>query len=249
LEFGIWILEFNERFVFMKVIGIIPARWASTRFPGKVLAVLAGKPMIQHVWERCKESKKLTDIIIACDEEKVKAAARSFGAKVVMTSKDHPSGTDRIAEAVKDIDADIIINIQGDEPLIQPSVIDSLADALLNGNAPMATVIKVLSDKKDLDNPNVVKVTINEKSEALSFSRLPIKTNNGTYYKHLGIYAYRKDFLMTYKDLPESALEKRERLEQLRALQAGYVIKTVLTDIETIGVDTPEDLARVEKLM
>jgi len=242
-------LEFNERFVFMKVIGIIPARWASTRFPGKVLAVLAGKPMIQHVWERCKESKKLTDIIIACDEEKVKAAARSFGAKVVMTSKDHPSGTDRIAEAVKDIDADIIINIQGDEPLIQPSVIDSLADALLNGNAPMATVIKVLSDKKDLDNPNVVKVTINEKSEALSFSRLPIKTNNGTYYKHLGIYAYRKDFLMTYKDLPESALEKRERLEQLRALQAGYVIKTVLTDIETIGVDTPEDLARVEKLM
>lgn len=242
-------MEFNERFVFMKVIGIIPARWASTRFPGKVLAVLAGKPMIQHVWERCKESKKLTDIIIACDEEKVKAAARSFGAKVVMTSKDHPSGTDRIAEAVKDIDADIIINIQGDEPLIQPSVIDSLADALLNGNAPMATVIKVLSDKKDLDNPNVVKVTINEKSEALSFSRLPIKTNNGTYYKHLGIYAYRKDFLMTYKDLPESALEKRERLEQLRALQAGYVIKTVLTDIETIGVDTPEDLARVEKLM
>jgi len=239
----------------MKIVGVIPARWASTRFEGKILAMIHGKPMVQHVWERARESKILNDLFIACDEDRIAVAATQFGAKTIMTSREHASGTDRIIEAVQSIDGDIIVNIQGDEPLIRPEVIDMLAQAL--GNDPscsMATVIKKLTTKKEFKDPNVVKVVINGEMNALYFSRAPIPhdrdhNEEAVYYKHLGIYAYRRDFLLSYKSLPKSNLEKTEKLEQLRALEFGYKIKTVVTEVDTIGVDTPEDLARVEKIL
>ncbi|MCK5082547.1 MAG: 3-deoxy-manno-octulosonate cytidylyltransferase [Candidatus Omnitrophica bacterium] len=239
----------------MKIIGVIPARWASTRFEGKVLATINDKPMIQHVWERSNRSELLNDLIIACDDERVVVAAEQFGAKTVLTSKDHASGTDRIAEAIESMDGDIIVNVQGDEPLIDPAVIDALVTALVDDpSCAMGTVIKVLTAKKELKDPNVVKVVIDGEGNALYFSRSPIPYNRDDedeviYYKHLGIYAYRRDFLLSYKSLPKSNLEKCEQLEQLRALEFGYKIKTVVTDIETIGVDTPEDLTHVEKVL
>lgn len=237
----------------IKVIGVIPARWGSTRFEGKVLAQIHGKPMLQHVFERAKKSRSLDDVIVACDDERVLKAANVFGAKAVMTSPKHPSGTDRIAEAVRSLKVDIVVNIQGDEPLIQPKVIDDLVKALQKDKAcVIATTIKKLTDEADLNNPNVVKVVIDNKNVALYFSRSCIPFNrdgqpleNVQYYKHLGLYAYRKSFLMKFNDLPKSSLETAEKLEQLRVLEAGYKIKTVQTTADTIGVDTPEDLARV----
>ena len=237
----------------MKSIGVIPARWKSTRFEGKVLAEIAGKPMIRYVWEQAQKSNKLYDVIIACDDEKVLNAAKDFGAKAVLTSTDHESGTDRIAEAISEEECDIVVNIQGDEPMIQPKVIDNLIKALeSDSSAAMATVIKVIDKEQDISDPNVVKVVIDSSNNALYFSRSAIpfdRDNIGTRcYKHLGIYAYRKSFLFEFKDLPKSDLESAECLEQLRALEAGYKIKTILTDVETIGVDTKQDLEEVEKL-
>ena len=235
----------------MKTVGIIPARWGSTRFEGKVLADIHGKPMLQHVWERAKACERLNDLIIACDDERIMAAAEQFQAKAVMTSKEHPSGTDRVAEVLDTVSADIVVNIQGDEPLIAPEVIDALALALEGDPAcSIATMIKVIAQDKELKNPNIVKVVIDGEQNALYFSRSAIPYNRGQddeviYYKHLGIYAYRREFLLAYKNLPKSNLEKSEQLEQLRALEFGYKIKTVLTEHETVGVDTPEDLNRV----
>ncbi len=241
----------------MNIIGVIPARWASTRFKGKVLAKINGIPMIQHVWQQAKKSRLLDEVFIACDDEKVFDAAQGFGAAVVMTSPAHSSGTERIAQAFRHTDAKIIVNIQGDEPLIQPGVIDSLAQALLDDEScSMGTVIKVITDENDLNNPNVVKVVIDQNKNALYFSRTAIpfhrekeSLKDSCYYKHLGLYAYRRDFLLAFKDLPVSRLEQAEKLEQLRALEAGHKIKTVETEHDTIGVDTPEDLDRVEGLM
>jgi 3-deoxy-manno-octulosonate cytidylyltransferase (CMP-KDO synthetase) len=239
----------------MKIIGVIPARWASTRFEGKVLAPINGKPMIQHVWERSQKSELLNDLVIACDDDRVVVAAEQFGAKTVLTSKEHASGTDRIAEAIESMEGDIIINIQGDEPLIDHAVIDALAATLVeDSSCSMGTAIKVVTTKKELKDPNVVKVVVDGEMNALYFSRSVIPYNRddsdeAIYYKHLGIYAYRRDFLLSYKMLPKSNLEKCEQLEQLRVLEFGYKIKTVVTDIDTIGVDTPEDLGRVEKLL
>lgn len=228
----------------MKTIGVIPARWGSTRFEGKILAEIAGKPMIQHVFERACEAKNLDDILIATDDKRILEACEAFGAKVVMTRADHPSGTDRIAEAVADVDAAYVINIQGDEPLIQPAIIDDLAQAL-EGES-MATVVKALAEEERA-NPNVVKAAVDTEQYAVHFSRSYEKLgSDARIMKHLGIYGYSKDFLLKYKDLPESANEKEERLEQLRALDAGIKIKTVETNMETIGVDTPEDLAKVK---
>jgi 3-deoxy-manno-octulosonate cytidylyltransferase (CMP-KDO synthetase) len=242
---------------FMKIIGVIPARWASTRFPGKVLADLNGKPLIQHVWQQAKKAALLNDVIIACDDCRVKEASAAFGARVVMTSPDHASGTDRIAEAVKNIDADIVVNIQGDEPLIDPKVIDELAAALKDDeHCSMATVIKGITDSTQISNPNVVKVVVDRQGVALYFSRHAIPFNRdgkpleaNTYFKHLGLYAYRKEFLLGFHALPYSRLEHIEKLEQLRVLEAGYRIKTIQTDFETIGVDTPEDLRHVAQLL
>lgn len=239
----------------MKIIGVIPARWASTRFEGKVLAPIAGKSMIQHVYERARESSLLQDVIVACDDDRVHVAAVQFGARTVMTSTECASGTDRIAEAIAGIEGDIIVNIQGDEPLIEPRIIDALAQALIDdASCAMATVIRELTDERQLKDPNVVKAVVDGERNALYFSRATIPFDrdgcpDAVYYKHLGIYAYRRDFIMSYKDLPKSNLEKVEQLEQLRALEFGYKIKTVLTDVETVGVDTKEDLKRVEALM
>ncbi|MBM3248172.1 MAG: 3-deoxy-manno-octulosonate cytidylyltransferase [Candidatus Omnitrophica bacterium] len=237
----------------MNVVGIIPARYASTRFEGKILANILGKPMIQHVWERAKQSKMLDDLIIACDDERVKKIAEDFGANVVLTSKDHESGSDRLTEIVQPLDVKIVINIQADEPLIHFTMLDSLARAILDEpSIAMATLIKKISNKEELNNPNVVKVVIDRNNFALLFSRASIpylrdENVDQVYYKHLGIYAYTKDFLFTFKNLPESNLEKAEKLEQLRALESGYKIKTVETSIDTISVDTPEDLELVKK--
>lgn len=241
----------------MKIIGVIPARWASSRFPGKVLADLCGKPMIQHVWEQAKKSRRLHDVIIACDEQRVFAAVKRFGARPVLTSPALPSGTDRIAAAVKNLAVDVVVNIQGDEPLVEPKLIDALTESLLRyPSYPMATVIRQLQRPADLENPNVVKVVVDVHGDALYFSRSLIPFNRDgldfkrtIYYKHLGLYAYRKKFLLNFKKLPPSTLEKTERLEQLRVVQAGFRIKTVLTRYDTIGVDTKEDLVRVARLI
>jgi 3-deoxy-manno-octulosonate cytidylyltransferase (CMP-KDO synthetase) len=238
----------------MDVIGVIPARYSSTRFDGKVLIDILGKPMIQHVWERAKQARILDDLIIACDNDLVARAAEKFGAKVAMTSKGHLCGTDRISEVVNPIDVKIIINIQGDEPLIHPTMIDSVAQVLLdNSNISMATVIKKIDGPEALNDPHVVKVVVDKNNFALYFSRsaIPHRAVNSevispAYYKHIGLYGYTKDFLFTYKNLPVSGLEKIERLEQLRVLEEGFRIKTVETKFDTIGVDTPEDLEKVK---
>lgn len=238
----------------MDVIGVIPARYSSTRFEGKVLADIMGKPMIQHVWERAKQARILDDLIIACDHETVAHTAEKFGAKVVMTSKGHLSGTDRISEVINPIDVKIVVNIQGDEPLIHPTMIDSVAQALLDDSSiSIATIIKKIEDPRVLSDPNVVKVVIDKNNFALYFSRAPIpyhaqnsEVESPAYYKHIGLYGYTKDFLFIYKNLPVSSLEKIERLEQLRVLEEGFRIKVVETKFDTVGVDTPEDLEKVK---
>lgn len=238
----------------MDVIGVIPARYASTRFEGKVLADILGKPMIQHVWERAKESLLLDDLIVACDDERVANTAREFGAKVAMTSKGHACGTDRISEVVNPLDVKVIINIQADEPLIHPTMIDALARVLLEEKeVTMATIVKKIDDPKEACDPNVVKVVVDKDNFALYFSRslIPHRAANSEikeplYHKHIGLYGYTKDFLFIYKNLPASNLEKTERLEQLRVLEEGFRIKVVETKFDCIGVDTPEDLKKVE---
>ncbi len=237
----------------MDVIGVIPARYSSARFQAKVLADIMGKPMLQHVWERAKQSRMLDDLIIACDHESILKAAVKFGAKAVMTSKEHTCGTDRISEVVNPLDVKIIINIQADEPLVHPMMIDSVARALLEDKMlNMATLIKKIDDVLELLDPNVVKVVVDKNNFALYFSRAPIpylapnaEIDLVTYYKHIGLYGYTKDFLFTYKNLPVSNLEKTEKLEQLRVLAEGFKIKVIQTQFDTIGVDTPKDLERV----
>lgn len=238
----------------MNVIGVIPARYQSTRFEGKVLADILGKPMIQHVWERGKESLLLDDLIIACDDERVAAVAKEFGAKVVLTAKAHASGTDRIIEVVNPLDVKIVINIQGDEPLIHPTMIDTVAQALLDENTvSMATIMKKIEDPNEINDPHVVKVVVDKNNFALYFSRaaIPHHAQNSeakavVYYKHIGLYGYTKDFLFTYKNLPVSDLERIECLEQLRVLGEGFRIKVIETKYDTVGVDTPEDLEKVK---
>lgn len=243
----------------MKAIGVIPARWGATRFEGKVLADLLGKPVIQHVWENAKKAKTLDDLIIAADDERIIKVVESFGGKAVYTSPDQPSGTDRLAEVVNPLDVKIAVNIQGDEPLVKPIMIDNLVIALENEKtAQMATMIKKIEDDSELVNSNVVKVVVDRNGYALYFSRYAIpynrtgekdKKKKPTYFKHIGLYAFTKDFLFTFRNLPESSLESAERLEQLRVLEYGYKIKTVETRFDTVGVDTPEDLARVKEIL
>ncbi|MCX5680116.1 MAG: 3-deoxy-manno-octulosonate cytidylyltransferase [Candidatus Omnitrophica bacterium] len=240
----------------MKAIGVIPARWGATRFEGKVLANLLGKPVIQHVWENARKAKTLDDLIVACDDERILKAVESFGGKAVYTSPNQPSGTDRLAEVINPMDVDIAVNIQGDEPLVKPIMIDNLVLALKDEKvAQMATMIKKIDDESELTNSNVVKVVIDKNGYALYFSRYSIPYNRTgesdekkrpTYFKHIGLYAFTKDFLFTFRNLPKSSLENAEKLEQLRVLEYGYKIKTVETKFDTIGIDRPEDLKRAE---
>lgn len=238
------------------IVGILPARWGSSRFPGKPLHLIAGKPLIQHVWEQCQRCQTLDSIVIATDDERIRDAALSFGAKVAMTSSDHPTGTDRIAEAVTAVpEATHIINIQGDEPMIDPALVDELAQAMIDDPAlPMATAANIIDDAAAIADPNVVKVVLDASNHALYFSRSPIPYFRNTVdglpvYRHKGIYAYRRDFLEAFVSWPPAAIEQAESLEQLRALANGARIKVILTDDDSIGVDTPEQAALVEQLL
>ncbi len=236
-----------------KILGVIPARFGSSRFPGKVLAPLASKSVLQHVFERAEQARYLTQTIIATDDERVFDAARAFGATVRMTSPDHPSGTDRVAEVASTDSAEIVVNIQGDEPFIDPAAIDAAVLPLVHGDANMATLKKKIEDPREITDPNVVKVVTNAMGDAIYFSRCPIPydrdLSGAPYYKHIGLYAYRREFLLEYSSLPVGPLERAERLEQLRALENGHAIRVVETEYESWGVDTPEDLERVSQFI
>ena len=209
--------------------------------------------MLQHVYERASQARYLSKLVIATDDDRIQKAARGFGAQVQMTRADHLSGTDRAAEVADSDTAQVIVNIQGDEPLIDPAAIDAAALALLDDpDLPMATLSKRIEIRGEIDNPNVVKVVANLGADAIYFSRCPIPYRRdggrGAYYKHIGLYAYRREFLLAYPNLPVGPLEQAERLEQLRAIENGYRIRVVETEYESLGVDTPEDLERIAAL-
>ena len=237
-----------------KILGVIPARFASTRFPGKVLAQIAGKTMLEHVYERASLSTYLTSVIIATDDERVFTVARDFGARVRMTRADHLSGTDRAAEVASAEDAEIIVNIQGDEPMISPAAIDAAILPLVHSRqVVMATLKKSIEDAREITDPNVVKVVTNRSGDAVYFSRCAIpfereRAGGTPYFKHIGLYVYQREFLLRYSALPVGPLETAERLEQLRALENGFRIRVVETEYESLGVDTAEDLKRVSQL-
>jgi 3-deoxy-manno-octulosonate cytidylyltransferase (CMP-KDO synthetase) len=241
-----------------KILGVIPARFASTRFPGKALARIGSKSMLQHVYERATLSRYLTSITIATDDERIAAEARRFGAPVRMTRSDHPSGTDRVAEVAASSEAELVVNIQGDEPLIDPAAIDAALLPLADEpDIPMGTLAKRIEDPREISDPNVVKVISDLTGNAIYFSRAAIPHVRGSspqspapspWFKHIGLYVYRRDFLLGYSDLPVGPLEKLECLEQLRALENGYKIRVVETEYESLGVDTPADLERVTRL-
>ena len=235
-------------------MGVIPARFASSRFPGKALAALADRPMIEHVYERAQRARYLNDLLVATDDERIAAAIRRFGGRVRMTREDHASGTDRLAEVASSEQATLYVNIQGDEPLIDPEAIDAGILAVLGDDeVAMGTLKKRILDPADIANPNVVKVVTNLADDAIYFSRCPIPYERGgradtPLFKHVGLYVYRREFLMQYPDLKIGPLEQAERLEQLRVLENGYRIRVVETEYESLGVDTPEDLERVNRL-
>jgi 3-deoxy-manno-octulosonate cytidylyltransferase (CMP-KDO synthetase) len=235
----------------MKIIAVIPARYDSTRFPGKPLVDINGKSMIQHVYERVKESKFIDKVIVATDDKRIFEAVKSFEGKVVMTSNEHQSGTDRIREAIKDIKCDIVVNVQGDEPGINPKDIDKVIKPILkNKKINISTLAIRIENGWDLKDENKVKVVFDKDNFALYFSRNNIpfdrdhinNVKKENFYKHIGLYVYRRKFLLDLKKLKVSSLEKLEKLEQLRFLENGVKIKIVLTDKETISVDTPNDL-------
>ena len=243
----------------MKIVGIIPARYASTRFPGKPLHLIAGMPLIQRVAEQCRKAASLTEVIVATDDERIARAARSF-VRVEMTRSDHPSGSDRIAEVATRLDCDAIVNIQGDEPLIDPAVINAVASAL--EREEMSTAATAIKDPKEYDNPNVVKVIVNTAGRALYFSRRtipflreaanrPVNEQLAAFpfLKHLGIYGYQRKTLLELVKYPVSRLENAEKLEQLRALDHGINIAVEIVDYDSVGVDAPEDVARVESML
>ena len=243
----------------MRIIGVIPARFASTRFPGKPLHPIAGKPLVQHVIERCQLSRSLSEVVVATDDRRIADAAEPL-CRVVMTRKDHPSGTDRIAEVAQSIPADAFVNIQGDEPLIPPSVIDAVAGLL--AQAEMSTAATPIGRVEDYENPNVVKAVVSQAGFALYFSRrtIPYLRDHASdspasqlaafpFLKHLGIYGFRREALLQIVSNPPSPLELAERLEQLRALELGIRIAVARVQHESIGVDVPADVARVEAIL
>ena len=238
-----------------KILGVIPARFASSRFPGKALARLDSRSMLEHVWERVSMARYLSTVLIATDDDRIAAEARRFGARVTMTRDDHASGTDRVAEVASAFEnAELVVNIQGDEPLIDPGAIDAAVLPLLEEPAiPMGTLSKRIEDAREIADPNVVKVVTDTFGNAIYFSRsaIPYARDGVTVpcFKHIGLYVYRRDFLLRYPDMPVGPLERAERLEQLRAVENGFRIRVVETDYESLGVDTPEDLERVLALM
>jgi 3-deoxy-manno-octulosonate cytidylyltransferase (CMP-KDO synthetase) len=236
-----------------RAIAVIPARYASTRFPGKVLADLRGKPMIQHVVERARRARTLEKVIVATDDERVLRAVAAFGGEAVMTRRDHQSGTERLAEVASRIDAPIFVNVQGDEPLVEPEAIDLAVETLdADDSVSIATLATPILDAEPLGDPNVVKVVMDFDSNGLYFSRAPIPWLRDTspaetprYFKHLGIYVFRREALLEFPTLPPGELERIEQLEQLRWLENGYRIRVAITDYDSVAVDVPEDAARV----
>ena len=238
----------------MNILGIIPARYASTRFPGKPLHPIAGQSLIQRVIQRCQLAKSLSEVIVATDDERIAAEAKRF-CRVELTRANHPSGSDRIAEVAARCPGDAVVNIQGDEPLVDPAVIDAVAGAL--ASAEMSTAATPIKNFAEYDNPNVVKVVFGPSGNALYFSRCSVpyareaagQFTAGIGHKHIGIYAYRREFLLRYVTLPQTPLERTEKLEQLRALENGYTIRVWVTPHDSIGVDTPEDVKLVEEIL
>lgn len=235
---------------YLKIIGVIPARWGSTRLPGKPLIKIKGKPMIQQVWENAKKSKLIDEVLVAADDKRILECVTGFGGKAVMTSKRHRSGTDRIGEVVKKQplpsspkergEPEIVVNIQGDEPFLEAKAIDSAIKPLLKDKTLNVSTLAVkCNDLRRLKDPNVVKVMFDNAGNALYFSRLPISN-----YKHIGLYVYRKKFLMKFIKMKPAKLELKERLEQLRILENGERIKVVITDKDTISIDTEKDVKR-----
>ena len=249
----------------MNIIAIIPARFGSTRFPGKALADLAGKPMIQHVYERTCAATLVSRAIVATDDKRIAAAVQQMGGEAIMTSTAHETGTDRLAEVARNLDADLIVNVQGDEPLIEPTMIDQAIEPFLNEpDLRMGTLKSRIRNLHDFLSPNVVKVVTDRSGYALYFSRSPLpffrdkwhdlkneafETGRLLCFKHVGLYVYRRDFLLQFAAMPPTFLELSEKLEQLRALEHGEKIRVVETSFESLGVDTPEDLVKARELL
>lgn len=242
------------------VVAIIPARYQSNRFPGKPLALIHNKPMIQHVVERARAVEMLSRVVVATDDERIAQCVSGFGGEYVMTGGNHVSGSDRLAEAAETLkisEHDVVVNIQGDQPLFPPEVVHQVAGPLLDDPAlPMSTLIYKIVRPEEINDPNHVKTVFDRDNNALYFSRSPIpfqrnpeEQDQPTYYKHLGFYAYRKGFLLSFVALPEGEWERFEKLEQLRALEYGYKIRVTETAYDSIEVDTPEDLKRVEEFL
>jgi 3-deoxy-manno-octulosonate cytidylyltransferase (CMP-KDO synthetase) len=234
----------------VRVVAVIPARYAASRFPGKPLVPIAGRPLIQRVWEGTRRAKRISQVIVATDDERIATACRAFGAEVAMTAATHPTGTDRIAEAAAGIDADVVVNVQGDEPMIEGHVIDAAVAALEEDpEAPMSTVVHA-ADPEGVDDPNRVKAVLDRNGRALYFSRsrIPYPREPGArFWQHVGLYAYRRRFLLEFVRLPRTELERIEALEQLRALEHGYPIRAAIVEgWHSIPVDVPDDVARVE---
>jgi len=247
-----------QGYLMADVVGIIPARYDSNRLPGKPLALIQDRPMIQHVYERAARAASLQRLVVATDDSRIQKAVARFDGEVLMTSGDHKSGTDRVAEAARQLmlsDHTIVVNIQGDEPLLRTEMIDSLVDTLkAKGEVDMATLAHPGTDSNDFHDPAVVKVVLDSEGRALYFSRTPIPTPREAssapqYYKHLGFYGYRNGFLQEFTKLSPGVLERQEKLEQLRALEHGFRISVVITPHDSMSVDTPEDLARVRKII
>ena len=244
-----------------KVIAVIPARWGSSRFPGKPLALIKGKPMIQWVFEQTSKAKSVSEVIVATDDSRILDTVNNFGGNAIMTSANHESGTDRVAEVIRNKNCEIVVNVQGDEPLIPPVNIDLVVQPLLEGIPESTVTLKILIKSYDnLMDRNITKVVVNKSSSALYFSKAMIPWDRDDiiqnssvdplkpfWYKHIGLYAYRKNFLMEFGSLPSSSLEQIEKLEQLRILENGYNIKVVETNLDSIGVDCEEDLLVIEK--
>ena len=247
----------------IRSLGVVPARYGAQRFPGKPLAMIAGKSLVQRVYEQAAKAKQLDKVIVATEDTRILEAVEAFGGDAMLTSPDCATGTDRVAEVARAYDCELVLNIQGDEPLMRPEMIDQLVEGIQSDSkCVMGTLARKLESAANLDNPNVVKVALAQNGNALYFSRSrvpfvrdarsgdsPEWLKLAKFYKHLGIYAFRRDFLLRFVQLPQSELEKTEKLEQLRALENGFSIKVLVTPHDSIGVDRPEDIALVEEIL
>ena len=237
----------------MKIIGVIPARFGSRRLPGKPLIDIEGKPLIQYVYERAQRLKKLDELLVATDDERIFNKVRQFGGEAKLTSVECKSGSDRVAEVIKDIGCDLVVNIQGDEPFFEPATVEKMIEALIdNPEVQISTACVRIRNPKEIKDENTVKVVLDKDDFALYFSRLPIpcfQEDQGEVFKHLGFYAFRRDFLLGFSRWPETPLEKAEKLEQLRILENGYRIKVIKSIFDSLGIDTTEDFKKAKEVL